>query len=152
MERTARLAVVGAMLLTAGGCEHRNGGITMEESPKPLRLASPAAEYRIDPATRAKVFAGFDVDALERLLASVTPERRAEILCYFLVPEDTADLGRGQLIQVKDPELQRLLEEVWAPMWDYVGATDEEIAANAFGYPGREIAQERRAARHRSLN
>jgi hypothetical protein len=141
-----RLALVGVVLLTFGGCEHRNQGITtMDVPPKPLRLAAPTQGYRIDPAARAKVFAGFDVDALERLLAHVRPERRTEILSYFLVPDDAASRGRGQLIQVNDPELQALLEEVWAPMWDFVGATDGDIAANTYEFPGREIARARRA-------
>lgn len=144
-----RAAVLGVVLLATAACERWNQGITtMDSSPTPLRLATPTQGYRIDPALRAKVFKGFDVDALERLLAHVTPERRGEILSYFLVPDNPpTGRSRGQLIQIKDPLLQPMLEEVWAPVWDYVGATDADIEANTYDYPGREIARARRAAR-----
>ena len=144
-----RSALFGAVLLATVACEHRTQGITtMDSSPSPLRLATPSQDNRIDPALRAKVFKGFDVDALERLLAHVAPDRRAEILSYFLIPDDPATTpARGQLIQIKDPLLQPRLEDVWAPMWDYVGATDADIEANTYEYPGREIARARRAAR-----
>ena len=142
-------ALLGVALLAVAACERWNQGITtMDSSPGPLRLATPTQGYRIDPALRAKVFTGFDADALERLLAHVAPEHRAEILSYFLVPDDPATThSRGQLIQIKDPLLQPMLEEVWAPVWDYVGATDADIEANTYEYPGREIARARRAAR-----
>lgn len=144
-----RAALLGMVLLATAACERWNQGITtMDSSPTPLRLAAPTQGYRIDPALRARVFKGFDADALERLLAHVAPERRAEILSYFLVPDNPEPArSRGQLIQIKDPLLQPLLEEVWAPMWDYVGATDADIEANTYDYPGREIARARRVAR-----
>jgi hypothetical protein len=142
-----RLLLTSFLLLTAIGCEYRTQGITMDVPPKPLRLATPTPDYRIDPPLRARVFPGYDVNALERLLAHVTPERRSEILSYFLIPNDSSSRGRGLLTQIKDPELQRILEQVWAPMWDYVGATDEEIAANTYGFPGRDVARARRATR-----
>jgi len=143
-----RLAMLAGCVLAATGCEPRAQGITMDVTPKPLRLEVPTPGYRLDPGLRAKVFPGYDVDALERLLSRVTPERRSEILSFFLVPDNPGDnRGRGLLMVIKDGDLQALLEEVWAPMWDYVGATDEDITTNAYGYPGREIARARRAAR-----
>ena len=143
-----RVALAAALVVAASGCEPRAQGITMDVTPKPLRLEVPTTDYRIDPVVRAKVFPGFDVDALDRLLSRVTPARRSEILSYFLVPDNPQEnKGKGLLMVIKDPELQAVLEEVWAPMWDHVGATDEEIAQNTYGYPGREIARARRAAR-----
>ncbi|WP_325312619.1 hypothetical protein [Longimicrobium sp.] len=133
------------MLLAASGCEQPGRGITMTAPPpKPLRLATPTQGYHLDAAARAKVPPGIDASALERLLASVVPERRDEILAYFQVPPDRPD--RGYLMRIDDPELQAILEEVWAPMWDHAGATDAQLAEHAFPFPGREIALARRAA------
>lgn len=88
------------------------------------------------------------MEALERLLGMTRPELRHEIMKHFQKRKDGERLG--MLVQVADPELQRVLEEVWAPKWDAAGATDAEIEANAFGYPGREIARQRRADRARA--
>jgi hypothetical protein len=117
-------------------------------SPQALRLAIPDGAYRLSAGDRARVIQGFDQDALERLLARITPERRTEVLRYFQTREDRS-VRLGMLVSLNDPELQPLLAEVWAPMWDEVGATDDEIAQNAYAYPGREIALNRRAMRKR---
>lgn len=117
----------------------------MDVPPQPLRLALPDASYSLSPSDRAKLQAGFDGNALERLLRMVRPDMRREILEHFQVSDGT---GRryGRLVQFHDAQLQPLLEEVWAPMWDEVGATDQEIEENAYQFPGREIARGRRAA------
>jgi len=114
--------------------------------PTPLRAATPASGYRLDRDERARIAPGYDVAALERLLAHVTADRRTEILRYFQFPEDRS-VSLGLLMEIKDPQLQSLLEEVWAPMWDHVGATDEQLAENTYRYPGRTLAMERRAER-----
>jgi len=137
-----------AMLLIAAGCEPPNHGITMSSPPKPLRALTPATGFRLDRDERARIAPGYDIAALERLLAHVTAERRIEILRYFQFPEDRS-VSLGLLMKIKDPQLQSLLEEVWAPMWDHVGATDEQLAENTYQYPGRTLAMERRAARKR---
>lgn len=113
-----------------------------------LRAPQVDAHLKLTETEREKIIRGYDPDALERLLARVTPKRRGEILAYFQVPgsEDRTH-SRGQLIGMNDPELQSLLDEVWAPMWDEVGATDADIAADVFQFPGREVALRRRAAR-----
>jgi hypothetical protein len=116
--------------------------------PKALRAANPANGFQLDPRERARVAPGYDLVALERLLAHVTPDRRTEILRYFQFPEDRS-VSLGLLMEIKDPQLQPLLEEVWAPMWDHVGATDDQLADNTYGYPGRTLAIERRAASKR---
>jgi hypothetical protein len=139
-----RLLTAAAMLSFAAGCEHPNHGITMGVPPMALRAATPASGFHLTPGERARVVPGYDVAALERLLAHVVPARRTEILRYFQFPEDPS-VSLGLLMEIKDPQLQPLLEEVWAPMWDQIGATDEQIAENVFGYPGRGLAMERRA-------
>ena len=113
-----------------------------------LRAGTPATNFQLDSGERARVVPGYDVAALERLLAHVIPTRRTEILRYFQFPEDPS-VSLGLLMEIKDPRLQPLLEEVWAPMWDQVGATDEQIAENVFGYPGRALAMECRAVNKR---
>jgi hypothetical protein len=146
MRRMARSLACVASLLLAAACEGLNYGITMDAPPPPLRLSVPEEAFSLSASERARVRPGFDADALERLLRMVRPDMRSEILMHFqFVPEGT---GRryGQLVEFHDPQLQVVLEQVWAPMWDEVGATDEQIAQNAFQYPGRELARQRRAA------
>ncbi|HEV2150505.1 MAG TPA: hypothetical protein VGR37_24105 [Longimicrobiaceae bacterium] len=117
----------------------------MTSEPVPLRLPRADPAYRLDGADRAKMLPGFDADALERLLAMVRPDRRREVLAHFQKRED-GERAR-HLVALDDPELQGMLEEVWAPVWDAVQATDAELAADVYGFPGREIAMQRRAAR-----
>lgn len=116
--------------------------------PLPLRLEAADPTHRLSEADRAKLLPDFDAEALERLMAMTRPERRQEILKHFQVRGDGERLGH--LVGLDDPELQKVLEEVWAPMWDHVGATDAEIKANAYGWPGREVAKQRRDARARA--
>jgi hypothetical protein len=74
---------------------------------------------------------------------------RLEILKHFLPRENGERLGI--LAKMYDPELQKVLEEVWAPMWDEVGATDAQLEMNNYyPFPGREIARQRRKARMRT--
>lgn len=117
----------------------------MEEPQEPLRLTEPDQGYRLTPADCAGVRPGFDVEALERLLQAIRPEMRPEILAHFQFHE-ASSRRFGLLVQFNDPQLQPLLEEIWAPMWDEVNATDDDIARDTYGYPGREAALKRRAA------
>ena len=116
-------------------------------SAKPLRASRSDANFRLSEADRRKLIAGFDADALERLLAWITPERRSEILAGFQISGD-ATRSHGWIKRITDPHLQALLEEVWAPMWDHAGATDEDVERNTYEFPGREIAAQRRLARN----
>jgi hypothetical protein len=116
----------------------------MSMSPKPLGLAHPESTYRLSTEDRIRIQPGFDVDALERLLQMVRPDMRGEILAHFQVHE-SQQRSYGRLVEFYEPELQAVLEEVWAPMWDEVNATDQQIEENAYGFPGREIAKQRRA-------
>lgn len=132
---------IAAVLLAA--CE-RHSPTMNAPMPEPLRLSSPDASFRISEAERARIPKDmFDADALERLLAEVRPDMRAEILEHFLLN------GRpGHLTAVNDPALQPLLEAVWAPLWR--NATDEEIEADIYGLPGRKITKERRETARRN--
>lgn len=117
---------------------------------RPLRLASADAGFRIDAAERAKLRPGFDVAALERLLSMVRPDMRATILGHF--QKKTVQPGGRQewsdLVEIHDPKLQEVLEEVWAPMWN--NAPDQAIEENWYKWPGREIAKQRRAQLRRA--
>ena len=143
MGTTIRILAATMFLLAA--CEHQNHGITMGSPRPPLRLTASDAAFTLSASDRAQVRPGFDAEALERLLRMVRPDMRKEILLHFQVSDGT-DQRYGDLVEFYDPQLQAVLEEVWAPMWDEVGATDEDIEANAFQYPGRAIAKQRRAA------
>lgn len=139
-------ALFVATLVGLGGCDLQRTGPTMSSEPHPrsIRAAVPEADFRLSAEQRARLNPGFDVAALERLLARVEPEHRSVILSCFVKPEP--DTPRpGMLTQIKDPELQALLDEVWAPVWDHVGASDAELQKNELGLPGRDLAIQRRA-------
>jgi hypothetical protein len=142
MRSSARPFATAALLLLVG-CERPTYGITMNVPPRPLRLAAPDATYRLSAGDRAKVQEGFDVDALERLVGMVRPDMRQELLVHFQVGDEGGP-RRGRIVQMIDPELQRVLEEVWAPMWD--GVPDEVLDATGDPFPGRNVAKQRRAA------
>ncbi|HST59627.1 MAG TPA: hypothetical protein VLK84_13075 [Longimicrobium sp.] len=107
---------------------------------EPLRLAKADSTYQLSVDDRAQLARGFDADALERLLREVRPDMRGEILAHFQVSASGA--RRGHLMEIHDPHLQAILEEVWAPMWD--DASAEAIEQGWFEMPGREIARARR--------
>lgn len=110
------------------------------------RLDVPDAAFRLTAQERASVEPGFDADALERLLASLLPVLRAEVLSDFQTTRYAPDDIGGGLIKFEDPVLQALLDEVWAPRWD--GVPDEWLNDPGMQrFPGREIARARRAAR-----
>jgi hypothetical protein len=137
-------ALFGAILAVATGCDRQSTNLTMTTQPHPIRAEVPAVDFRLTPAQRERLMPGFGVLALERLLAHVVPERRSEILSYFEKPEPNAP-RRGMLAQIKDPELQPLLEEVWAPVWDHAEVSDAELQKNEMHLPGRDLAIQRRA-------
>lgn len=141
------LLVLGAVTISTS-CEPSRRVLMNSPEPLPLRLEVPDRSYRLSDADRAKLLPDFDSEALERLMGMLRPERRQYILKHFQVRENGERLGH--LVGLEDPELQKVLEEVWAPMWDAVDATDAQIEANAYGWPGREVAKQRRAARART--
>ncbi|HEU4453058.1 MAG TPA: hypothetical protein VFR81_08355 [Longimicrobium sp.] len=147
MRLTRRNRIVLAVILLAA-CETtaRTPAVT-EPSYQPLALRTPEMSYRLSAEDRAKVVTGFDVDALERLLRRVRPDMRVEVLRHFQagVP---GERKRGALTEFTEPELNPLLEEVWATMWD--DAPDQALDEGWYFYPGREIAKQRREQRRRA--
>lgn len=140
--RRAPILLATAAVLASSGCEPASQALMSAPEPLSLRLVTPEPGYRLDAAERARVLPVFDTDALERLLAMVRPEMRREVLRHFQqrAPGDKV----GHLVQLHDPTLQAVLEEVWAPMWET--ATDEQIENDVYGLPGRDVARKRREA------
>ena len=66
--------------------------------------------YSFSAAERAVLKEGIDVEALERLVARIPPEYRAEFLAFW-----RSDF-RGGMVDSEDPESAALLRQVWAPM------------------------------------
>jgi hypothetical protein len=112
------------------------------------RLDVPDESFRLTAQERASVEPGFDVDALERLLASLHPLLRAEVLSEFQVGRFPPDVIGGGLIKFEDPVLQALLDEVWAPRWDVL-PDDLVDHPDLRRFPGWEIAKARRSARNK---
>ncbi|HYW08316.1 MAG TPA: hypothetical protein VE913_15265 [Longimicrobium sp.] len=77
--------------------------------------SQPDSEFRLSAAERARVRGGLDVDALERFLRALPPPTREQLLPLFhkVRPGTPGPL----LTQMNDPDLQLLLDEVWAPRW-----------------------------------
>jgi hypothetical protein len=146
MPSVRALAITIAVVITATACD-RLPPTAMAPSPVLIRLPAPDPSFRLSAAERATVLREFDADALERLLAAVQPDKRAEILAFFQ-PRSEEGPRLGHLVAFNEPELQPLLEEVWAPFW--ANATDEEIEQDVYGMPGRLIAKQRRAERART--
>jgi len=145
MRPTSPILFTISAALLLGGCESTQGTLMNSPDPEPLRLSVADEGYHLTATDRAKIRPGFDVQALQKLLRAVRPDLRAEILAHFQFVED--GVRRGILVQLHEVELQPLLEEVWAPMWEEVKATDADLAENTFGFPGRQIALQRREAR-----
>jgi hypothetical protein len=112
-----------------------------EPSYQPLALRTPEVSYRLSPDERAKVIAGFDVDALERLLRRVRPDMRQEVLRQFQLPQPGNPVPLG-ITEFTEAELNPLLEEVWATMWH--DASDDFLAEGVSSMPGRSLAKQRR--------
>ena len=145
LERSLLIGFVAS--LAAGACDTLPPTADMSPSPISIRVDRADSNFRLTPAERRSIQPTFDADALERLLARIRPEKRPEILLYFQIERPR---GLGHLTAFTEPDLQRFLEEVWAPLWDT--ATDQEIEANIYGLPGRGVARERRARGRRPVD
>jgi hypothetical protein len=142
--RVLATCFVGVLSLCA--CEHRQGAVVTSPDAVPLRLEAPDPAFQLSPQDRDELAPGFDADALERLLREIRPDMRGEILAYF---QKGKTASRGHLVQIFDPHLQTILEEVWAPFWE--NAPDQALDEDWYGMPGREIARARRAAARASV-
>jgi hypothetical protein len=105
----------------------------------PLTKVERDPDFRLTEGERQRLRRRFDHDALERLLAHVPPERREGILECFRIPEGNEV---RELWFIGAPELQSILDEVWAPIW--MGRTVEEIEADETERPGKRLAIERK--------
>lgn len=147
MHQRQRSAYWVAAFLALGliACEHVATGTT-STMPQNVsaRLNAPDPEFRLTVEQRASVMPGFDVSALERLLAALHPDLRMSVLSEFR--RQPADVIGGGLMKFEDPVLQALLDEVWAPRWD--GVPDEWLDDPEYSrFPGQRIARMRRAER-----
>jgi hypothetical protein len=147
MRRFRFLVVASALAFATVGCETiGDAPIVTDPEYRPLALRSPDRTFRLIPEERAKVLPGYDLEALERLLRMIRPDMRQEILRYFQ-PGQPGERSRGMLTEFMEPQLQAVLEEVWAPMWN--DAPDEALDDASSYYPGRQIAKQRRESRRR---
>lgn len=119
-----------------------------QPNPATIRLDQPDPTFRLTPEERASVRPGFDVDALERLLAAVEPEVRPILLRDFQQPKP-GDLKPGEFVtppvRMGDPALQPLLDEIWAPAWERFAP--DLLDDDSLHYPGKELARQRRGHR-----
>jgi|GEM_PF-950094 len=136
------ILVAGSMALLLG-CEHAQGTLMTTPEMLPLRLEVPDRDFRLSAEERAKVVPDVDPDALERLLRMVRQDVRTEMLQTFQFPAPGERFG--YLFEFDDPQLQAVLEEVWAPAWETV--PDEVLEKGGLPHPGREVALRRRQER-----
>ena len=114
-------------------------------NPRTVRLPAPDASYRLTPEERASVRPGFDVDALERLLAAIEAGARPVLLESFQTP---APGGRVRnTVKMGDPALQPLLDEVWAPVWLARPARLRKHYPDDDQWPGLALARQRAGVR-----
>jgi hypothetical protein len=146
MRRWAAVPAILFAVVSTAGCERPTGLLMDSPEARPLRLAIPERSFRLEASERVKIAPVFDADALERLLGMTRPDMRDYIKSFFLPPEP-GERSRGALTEIHDPQLQEVLEEVWAPIWDH--EPDEVLYArvNPYYYPGREVAKRRREER-----
>lgn len=136
MQRTMQLSTRALFL---GGCALSR---CESEAGKPLRLDSRDPGFRLSPAERAALLPDTDPDAVQHLLSMIRPEKRADVLRHFRPHQPGEDWG--WLFRFDDPQLQSVLEEVWAPVWEQ--APPAILAEGGYPHPGRELVLRRRAA------
>jgi hypothetical protein len=110
-------------------------------SAPPLHLEEPDPTFSLTDEVRRTILPGFDLDALEQLLARTRPEFRSTLIRSFQ-PTQGAGFSTGPLM-IPDPVLQDLLHEVWAPRWEQF-PEDAWDDPDMDRYPGKEIARARR--------
>lgn len=122
----------------------------------PPRVFAPDPSYRLAENDRAKLLPDLDAQALEVLLQHAPVSLRAPILAS-VVGRDisraiSAETGADgvyrehhpdvvELTRISDPQLQVMLERVWAPRWEKMSI--QELEAQASDLPGLEAAKKR---------
>lgn len=143
--RKSRVSLALGLLALAGGCEH--GAPSAAHVPP---SAPPAAQPALSAGARATLGASIDLDAMDRLLATMNPEERARFLESFADAEWVASGRRdvetrdvSVIVRFADPERQHLLEQVWAPFWTRLPAS--ALTDPSYPLPGRTLAAARQA-------
>jgi hypothetical protein len=138
LARLLPLALAGHVTLT--GCEPLP---PTETAPMPVSISlnTPDESFRLGPVERANISPMYDPDALELLLRRVQPDHRMEILAHFQI-EPFDGKRRGFLDEILDPDLDPLLDAVYAPLWQ--NATDEQVEADLYGLRGRATVMKQR--------
>jgi hypothetical protein len=104
--------------------------------------------FHLTPDQRATLIPHIDVDALERLLQYLAPEEHALVLWAFTRQRNQSFKmlrvsGDGEDSAMKNA----LLEEIWAPTWEYLGMEaierSEQEDTGEYPLPGRTIARMR---------
>jgi hypothetical protein len=122
--RTIRLAHL-AFAAVLCGCLDRAAGTN---PPHPMSPENPVR--LLSAVERAGLRTDIDVAALERLLARIPAQHRAEMLEFF-----KANTPRHRtLVGAEDPELDRLIKDVWEPHRS-AAQTPSEVAIRALAKP-----------------
>lgn len=136
---------IAGLLSFFAGCEH--GAPSATHVPP---VAPPAAQPALSAGARARLGASIDLDAMDRLLATLGPEDRVRFLESFKDAEWAA-AGRRDVetrdvsvtVRFGDPGRQRLLEQMWAPFWSQFPAA--ALSDPSIPFPGRTLAAVRHA-------
>lgn len=145
-ERTRIILQAVAAALLVAGCDRHQEVVMTAPRPNTVRLPAADVHFRLTPEERASLRPGFDADALERLLAAIEPGARPDLLRSFQMPEPGERVRNT--VQMGDPELQPLLDEVWLPFWESQPARLHKHYADDNRWPGLELARRRAGIAH----
>lgn len=139
-----RFTTFGTLLLLAAlcGCDGTRAVLMTRNSPSEgPRTVSIPSEVRKNLEDR------FDVDALEELLALMSPAEREPFLVQLGLsesspPSETTDVTLP--LKSTDPVRQAILDRMWAPFWAHL--SPDALDREDLPFPGRELARARRDA------
>lgn len=132
-------AAAAFLLFTA--CERPREVVMTAPHPSTVRLPEPDPTFRLTEEERGSIRPGFDADALERLLAAIEPGARRGLLQAFLTP--APGQRARNVVQMGDPELQPLLDQVWLPFWESRPDRLRRRHPDDQQWPGLELARKR---------
>ncbi|MDB4912481.1 MAG: hypothetical protein JWM95_125 [Gemmatimonadetes bacterium] len=117
--------------------------------------SEPTPRMRLSDTQRSRIAEQWDADAVEKIANLLSPEdRRSFMEPLGGVPDDSVQVGASRpgdayfILTHPNPEIQELLEQMWAPFWETLPA--DALTNEGPGYrllPGRKLALARRAAR-----